>query len=161
MSGREKCPGGICPRGNVLHCFYLSYPLTPPPISCNPCWCVCSSDGRYTSGLTGAKLAGPKGVCAEPDGQGRVAVVDNKGRGIVVYGEGGHHIGTFGTRGREINQLSGPQYCAFLPARFTDQSPSVVVTDFHNHNVKVRCRRNLSCRRPDNFCLLRNHILEI
>ena len=153
--------GGNMSKGECPTLLLPFLPVDPPPISCNPCWCVCSSDGRYTSGLTGAKLAGPKGVCAEPDGQGRVAVVDNKGRGIVVYGEGGHHIGTFGTRGREINQLSGPQYCAFLPARFTDQSPSVVVTDFHNHNVKVCCRRNLSCKRPDNFCLLRNHILEI
>ena len=91
------------------------------------------------SRLTGSKLVGPKGVCVEydGDGQGRVAVVDNKDCGIVVYGAGGRQTGKIGTRGSDNNHLSGPQYCAFIPTRFTDQSASVVVTDFHNHTVKV------------------------
>jgi len=100
--------------------------------------------------LIGARLAGPKGVCAESDRQGRVAVVDNKGCSIVIYGAAGRQIGKFGTRGNN-GHLSGPQYCAFMPSHSTDLSASVIVTDFHNHSVKV-CYRQRGQKRLKNLC---------
>ena len=109
---------------------------------------VCSPTGQYVSQLTnGAQLVGPKGVCAECDGQGRVAVVDNKDCGVVIYGADGRQIGKFGTRGSGIgnSHLFGPQYCAFIPGHFAGQSASVVVSDFRNNTVKVCHRPSLSC----------------
>jgi len=100
-----------------------------------------SADGRYVSRLNGAKLLGPKGVSAESDDHGRVAVVDNKACNVVLYTADGRLASRIGTRGtgiRRVNHLSGPQYCALIPAQLSaQQSPAVVVTDFHNHTVKV------------------------
>ena len=91
------------------------------------------------SRLTGTKLVGPKGISAESDGQGRVAVVDNKDCGVVVYGTTGRPTSKIGTRGSESNnnQLAGPQYCAFISSHCNGESTGIVVTDFHNHTVKV------------------------
>ena len=96
--------------------------------------CAFSAVGRFVSRMTGSKLMGPKGVCA---GQGKVAVVDNKGCGVVVYGCEGRQTGKFGTRGSDDSQLSGPEYCAFIPSDVTDQSPRIAVSDFHHNTVKV------------------------
>ena len=101
-----------------------------------------SPEGQYVSRLNGAKLVGPKGVCAQRDGRGggRVAVVDNRGCTVAVYdvsGTEGRQTGRLGTRGSGDDQLSAPQYCAFMPVESAELSPSVVVTDFHTHTVKV------------------------
>lgn len=77
------------------------------------------------------KLLGPKGVCC--DSNGRIIVVDNRGSAVYVFQSNGRIIHKFGSRGSsDPRHLAGPHFCAVTPL-----GRDVVVTDFHNHCVKV------------------------
>jgi len=93
------------------------------------CCVGCSRDGKYVSRLTGLKLIGPKGVCS--GGRKQIAVVDNKGCAIAIHDSSGRFLHQFGSRGSDETSLSGPHYCTMT------SSNGIVVTDFHNHSIKV------------------------
>jgi hypothetical protein len=90
-----------------------------------------SPDGRYINRLSGFKLTGPKGVCAELGGRRQIAVVDNKGCAIAIHDSLGKFSRQFGSRGSDEASLSGPHYCTLT------STGGIVITDFHNHSVKV------------------------
>ena len=77
------------------------------------------------------KLLGPKGVCC--DTSGRIIIVDNRGGAVYVFQSNGRIIHKFGSRGAaDPRHLAGPHFCAVTPS-----GRDVVITDFHNHCVKV------------------------
>ena len=43
----------------------------------------------------------------------------------------GRLVTKFGSRGSELDQLAGPHYAA------TNSLGNIIVSDFHNHNIKV------------------------
>ena len=65
------------------------------------------------------------------DRRGNLLVVDNRGSAVVTFSAGGRLLARFGTRGTAQHQFAGPHYVA------VDSQDRVVVTDFHNHSVKV------------------------
>ena len=67
------------------------------------------------------------------DANGRIIIVDNRGSAVYVFQSNGRIIHKFGSRGStDPRHLAGPHFCAVTPS-----SRDVVVTDFHNHCVKV------------------------
>ncbi|ESO07943.1 hypothetical protein HELRODRAFT_110232 [Helobdella robusta] len=103
-------------------------------------------EGKFLSRLGHGKLVGPKGVAI--DAQGRVVVVDNKSSTVFLYTLSGKILGKFGLRAIDHEssgqpvvrntyaeaqaRMAGPHFCAIDPI-----DGDVVVTDFHNHKVKV------------------------
>ena len=65
------------------------------------------------------------------DRRGNLLVVDNRGSAVVTFSAGGRLLARFGSRGTAQHQFAGPHYVA------VDSQDRVVVTDFHNHSVKV------------------------
>ena len=119
-----------------------AYPGSPGKGPLNGCVCVCVMSENIPSYLviyfsavlfrigTG-KLLGPKGVCCDPNG--RIIVVDNRGSAVYVFQSNGRIIHKFGSRGSsDPRHLAGPHFCAVTPS-----GREVVITDFHNHCVKV------------------------
>ena len=77
-------------------------------------------------------ILGPKGLCW--DSEGRLLVVDNKASCVLVFGGGallGRMLARFGNRGCSPHQFAGPHFLAI------DSEQRIVVSDFHNHSVKV------------------------
>jgi DNA-binding beta-propeller fold protein YncE len=79
---------------------------------------------------------GPKGVAV--DGEGKIYVVDNKASSVCVFQKNGRLVGRFGSRGCTEDHLAGPHFIAI------NSFGHSVVSDFHNHAVKVRVRLNAS-----------------
>ncbi len=71
------------------------------------------------------------------DGEGKIYVVDNKASCICVFQRNGRLVGRFGSRGCAEDHLAGPHFIAI------NSFGHSVVSDFHNHAVKVvgRLRR--------------------
>ncbi len=64
--------------------------------------------------------------------QGQLVVVDNKASCIFVFhSQSGKLIHKFGSRGAEQDQLAGPHYVA------VNSKGNIVLSDFHNHSIKV------------------------
>ena len=90
---------------------------------------VHSPEGKYLSRIGVGKLLGPKGVIVDNDG--RIIVVDNKQSCICIFQNNGKFLHKFGSRGNQEHQLAGPHFCAVT------KDNDIVVSDFHNHCVKV------------------------
>ena len=75
------------------------------------------------------RLQGPKGVSV--DNNGHIIVVDNKASSVLVFQNNGKLLHKFGSRGNEDFQFAGPHYAAIT------KNNDIVVSDFHNHCVKV------------------------
>ena len=90
-------------------------------------------EGRQRARLATSRLLGPKGLAVTQ--AGNLVVVDNKGCSVLVLDPvTGQLRNKFGARGVESGageQLAGPHYAAVTK---TDR---ILVSDFHNHNVKV------------------------
>ncbi len=65
-------------------------------------------------------------------GTGKIYVVDNKASSICVFQTNGRFVGRFGSRGVGEDQLAGPHFIGI------NSFGHAVVSDFHNHAVKVR-----------------------
>lgn len=76
------------------------------------------------------KLMGPKGVAV--DNNGHIIVVDNKASCVLVFQSNGKLLHKFGSRGNEDYQFAGPHYAAIT------KNNDIIVSDFHNHCVKVK-----------------------
>lgn len=74
-------------------------------------------------------FTGPKGIAA--DRLGKIYVVDNKASSVCVFQNDGRFLGRFGTRGVGEDQLAGPHFIGI------NSFGHAVVSDFHNHAVKV------------------------
>lgn len=66
------------------------------------------------------------------DKEGRVIVVDNKSNCVLVFQPSGKLMHKFGSRGNKEEQFAGPHYAAI------SENNDIIVSDFHNHCVKVR-----------------------
>lgn len=74
--------------------------------------------------------AGPKGLTV--DRSGKIYVVDNKASSICVFENNGRFVGRFGSRGCSEDHLAGPHFIA------VNSFGHIIVSDFHNHAVKVQ-----------------------
>ncbi|KAM9292243.1 tripartite motif-containing protein 3 isoform 2-T2 [Gastrophryne carolinensis] len=114
---------------------------------------IFSPEGKFKSKIGVGRLMGPKGVAV--DHNGHLIVVDNKSCCIFIFQSNGKVVGRFGGRSpgdkqqaatldgkggggvmcnREVMSslyLSGPHFVA------VNNKNEIVVTDFHNHSVKV------------------------
>jgi tripartite motif-containing protein 2/3 len=66
------------------------------------------------------------------DHNGHIIVVDNKASAVLVFQSTGKLLHKFGSRGNDDAQFAGPHYAAVT------KDNDIIVTDFHNHCVKVR-----------------------
>ena len=80
-------------------------------------------------------ISGPKGVAV--NNEGHLVVVDNKASCVLVFQPTGKLVLKFGSRGSEPENLAGPHYVAITSVG------NIVVSDFHNHSIKVSHARNL------------------
>ena len=91
--------------------------------------------GKFISKVGGSRLLGPKGVTVSNTGE--LIVVDNKASCVHVLQPSGKLVTRFGSRGSEMDQLAGPHYAA------VNSLGNIIISDFHNHNIKVRLRSTL------------------
>ncbi|XP_069782785.1 tripartite motif-containing protein 2 isoform X2 [Narcine bancroftii] len=90
---------------------------------------IFSSDGKFKTKLGSGKLLGPKGVAV--DRNGHIIVVDNKACCAFIFQPNGKLVTKFGNRGNGDKQFAGPHFAA------VNNNNEIIVTDFHNHSVKV------------------------
>uniref|UniRef100_A0AAZ3R4W0 RING-type E3 ubiquitin transferase n=1 Tax=Oncorhynchus tshawytscha TaxID=74940 RepID=A0AAZ3R4W0_ONCTS len=90
---------------------------------------IFSSEGKYKAKLGSGRLMGPKGVSV--DQNGHVIVVDNKACTVFIFQPTGKLVTKFGSRGNGDKQFAGPHFAA------VNNNNEIIVTDFHNHSVKV------------------------
>ena len=74
--------------------------------------------------------AGPKGITT--DANGLIYVVDNKASCIFIFQQNGKILNKFGSRGNDEGQFAGPHFIA------VNSKGHMIISDFHNHCVKVR-----------------------
>ena len=87
--------------------------------------------GKFLRRLGHGKLLGPKGVAVCPV-SGRLVVVDNRASAVLVFQPAsGKLLHKFGSRGADADKLAGPHYVA------VNSKGDIVVSDFHNHAIKV------------------------
>ena len=72
---------------------------------------------------------GPKGIAVNRSGH--LVVVDNRASCIFVFQPNGKLVQKFGCRGSEPGKLAGPHFVAI------DSQDHIIVSDFHNHSIKV------------------------
>ncbi|XP_056322627.1 tripartite motif-containing protein 3b isoform X1 [Danio aesculapii] len=110
---------------------------------------IFSPDGKFKNKIGAGRLMGPKGVAV--DRNGHIIAVDNKACCVFIFQSNGKLVTKFGARGtsdRQFAEKSGSK-CA-LEQKFSKSGPGfsphfvavnnkneIVVTDFHNHSVKV------------------------
>ena len=68
------------------------------------------------------------------DSNGLIYVVDNKASCILIFQPNGKLLNKFGSRGNDEGQFAGPHFIA------VNSKGNIIVTDFHNHCVKVRLK---------------------
>uniref|UniRef100_A0A8C1CQW3 RING-type E3 ubiquitin transferase n=1 Tax=Cyprinus carpio carpio TaxID=630221 RepID=A0A8C1CQW3_CYPCA len=90
---------------------------------------IFSCDGKFKAKIGSGKLMGPKGVAV--DRNGHIIVVDNKSCCVFIFQPNGKLVSKFGNRGNSDKQFAGPHFAA------VNQNNEIIVTDFHNHSVKV------------------------
>jgi len=86
--------------------------------------------GKFMSRIGHGKLLGPKGLTV--DSNGHIYVVDNKASCILIFQPNGKLLHKFGSRGNDEGQFAGPHFVA------VNSKGNIIITDFHNHCVKVR-----------------------
>ncbi|KAK2517574.1 hypothetical protein Q9233_013009 [Columba guinea] len=91
---------------------------------------IFSPEGKFKSKIGAGRLLGPKGVAV--DRNGHIIVVDNKACCVFIFQPSGKMVAKFGSRGTAERQFAGPHFVA------VNNKNEIVVTDFHNHSVKVR-----------------------
>ena len=74
-------------------------------------------------------FTGPKGIAVNRSGH--LVVVDNRASCIFVFQSNGKLVQKFGSRGSEAGKLAGPHFVAI------DSQDHIIVSDFHNHSIKV------------------------
>uniref|UniRef100_A0A3P8V843 RING-type E3 ubiquitin transferase n=1 Tax=Cynoglossus semilaevis TaxID=244447 RepID=A0A3P8V843_CYNSE len=110
---------------------------------------IFSSDGKFKSKIGAGRLMGPKGVAV--DKNGHIITVDNKACCVFVFQSNGKLVTKFGARGTSDRHFaeksganialeqklskSGPVFSPHFVA--VNNKNEIVVTDFHNHSVKV------------------------
>ncbi|XP_062309330.1 tripartite motif-containing protein 3b isoform X4 [Osmerus eperlanus] len=104
---------------------------------------IFSSDGKFKNKIGAGKLMGPKGVAV--DRNGHIIAVDNKACCVFIFQANGKLVTKFGARGTSDRQFaeksganlnrSGPVFSPHFVA--VNNKNEIVVTDFHNHSVKV------------------------
>ncbi|XP_040902599.1 tripartite motif-containing protein 3-like isoform X1 [Toxotes jaculatrix] len=110
---------------------------------------IFSSDGKFKSKIGAGRLMGPKGVAV--DKNGHIITVDNKACCVFIFQSNGKLVTKFGARGtldRHFAEKSGANIA--LEQKLSKSGPvfsphfvavnnknEIVVTDFHNHSVKV------------------------
>uniref|UniRef100_A0A9J8AKC7 RING-type E3 ubiquitin transferase n=1 Tax=Cyprinus carpio carpio TaxID=630221 RepID=A0A9J8AKC7_CYPCA len=94
---------------------------------------IFSCDGKFKAKIGSGKLMGPKGVAV--DRNGHIIVVDNKSCCVFIFQPNGKLVSKFGNRGNSDKQFAG----TYLGPHFAavNQNNEIIVTDFHNHSVKV------------------------
>nr|XP_033806530.1 tripartite motif-containing protein 3 isoform X3 [Geotrypetes seraphini] len=94
---------------------------------------IFSPEGKFKNKIGAGRLMGPKGVAI--DRNGHIIVVDNKACCVFIFQCNGKLVSRFGSRGVADRQfagtLDGPHFVA------VNNKNEIVVTDFHNHSVKV------------------------
>ncbi|KAK9521136.1 hypothetical protein VZT92_020967 [Zoarces viviparus] len=110
---------------------------------------IFSSDGKFKSKIGAGRLMGPKGVAV--DKNGHIITVDNKACCVFIFQSNGKLVTKFGARGTSDRHFaeksganialeqklskSGPVFSPHFVA--VNNKNEIVVTDFHNHSVKV------------------------
>ncbi|XP_061104281.1 tripartite motif-containing protein 3b isoform X3 [Conger conger] len=110
---------------------------------------IFSSDGKFKNKIGAGRLMGPKGVAV--DRNGHIIAVDNKACCVFIFQSNGKLVTKFGARGTSDRQFaeksgahlaleqklskSGPAFSPHFVA--VNNKNEIVVTDFHNHSVKV------------------------
>uniref|UniRef100_A0A4W5P505 RING-type E3 ubiquitin transferase n=1 Tax=Hucho hucho TaxID=62062 RepID=A0A4W5P505_9TELE len=90
---------------------------------------IFSSDGKFKNKIGAGRLLGPKGVAV--DRNGHIIAVDNKACCVFIFQSNGKLVTKFGARGTSERQFAGPHFVA------VNNKNEIIVTDFHNHSVKV------------------------
>uniref|UniRef100_A0A673JZS4 RING-type E3 ubiquitin transferase n=1 Tax=Sinocyclocheilus rhinocerous TaxID=307959 RepID=A0A673JZS4_9TELE len=90
---------------------------------------IFSPDGKFKNKIGAGRLMGPKGVAV--DRNGHIIAVDNKACCVFIFQSNGKLVTKFGARGTSDRQFAGPHFVA------VNNKNEIVVTDFHNHSVKV------------------------
>ncbi|XP_061733883.1 tripartite motif-containing protein 3-like isoform X2 [Nerophis ophidion] len=110
---------------------------------------IFSSDGKFKNKIGAGRLMGPKGVAV--DKNGHIITVDNKACCVFIFQANGKLVTKFGARGTSDRHFaeksganvaleqklskSGPAFSPHFVA--VNNKNEIVVTDFHNHSVKV------------------------
>ncbi|TRY99256.1 hypothetical protein DNTS_022818 [Danionella cerebrum] len=87
------------------------------------------TSGDIINKIGSGRLMGPKGVAV--DRNGHIIAVDNKACCVFIFQSNGKLVTKFGARGTADRQFAGPHFVA------VNNKNEIVVTDFHNHSVKV------------------------
>uniref|UniRef100_A0A8C1TT80 RING-type E3 ubiquitin transferase n=1 Tax=Cyprinus carpio TaxID=7962 RepID=A0A8C1TT80_CYPCA len=110
---------------------------------------IFSPDGKFKNKIGAGRLMGPKGVAV--DRNGHIIAVDNKACCVFIFQSNGKLVTKFGARGTSDRQFADKSGAKFaLEQKFSKSGPGfsphfvavnnkneIVVTDFHNHSVKV------------------------
>ncbi|TRY65997.1 hypothetical protein DNTS_003777 [Danionella cerebrum] len=110
---------------------------------------IFSSDGKFKSKIGAGRLMGPKGVAV--DKNGHIITADNKACCVFIFQANGKLVSKFGAKGTSDRQFTDksaantptePKQSKAAPAfspHFVaiNNKNEIVVTDFHNHSVKV------------------------
>ncbi|XP_017564089.1 tripartite motif-containing protein 3 [Pygocentrus nattereri] len=110
---------------------------------------IFSSDGKFKNKIGAGRLMGPKGVAV--DKNGHIIAADNKACCVFIFQSNGKLVTKFGAKGTSDRQFSdksapntpteprlsksGPVFSPHFVA--VNNKNEIVVTDFHNHSVKV------------------------
>ncbi|XP_049580749.1 tripartite motif-containing protein 3 [Syngnathus scovelli] len=110
---------------------------------------IFSSDGKFKNKIGAGRLMGPKGVAV--DKNGHIITVDNKACCVFIFQANGKLVTKFGAKGTSDRHFaeksganvtleqklskSGPVFSPHFVA--VNNKNEIVVTDFHNHSVKV------------------------
>uniref|UniRef100_A0A3Q1I7F2 RING-type E3 ubiquitin transferase n=1 Tax=Anabas testudineus TaxID=64144 RepID=A0A3Q1I7F2_ANATE len=108
---------------------------------------IFSSDGKFKNKIGAGRLMGPKGVAV--DRNGHIITVDNKACCVFIFQSNGKLVTKFGARGTSDRHFAGDANIS-LEQKLSKSGPvfsphfvainnknEIVVTDFHNHSVKV------------------------
>ncbi|XP_061636871.1 tripartite motif-containing protein 3-like isoform X1 [Phyllopteryx taeniolatus] len=110
---------------------------------------IFSADGKFKNKIGAGRLMGPKGVAV--DKNGHIITVDNKACCVFIFQANGKLVTKFGAKGTSDRHFadksganvaleqklskSGPVFSPHFVA--VNNKNEIVVTDFHNHSVKV------------------------
>ncbi|XP_052472275.1 tripartite motif-containing protein 3 isoform X2 [Carassius gibelio] len=110
---------------------------------------IFSPDGKFKNKIGAGRLMGPKGVAL--DKNGHIITADNKACCVFIFQSNGKLVTKFGAKGTSERQFtdkstpntptepkqskSGPAFSPHFVA--INNKNEIVVTDFHNHSVKV------------------------
>ncbi|XP_051521404.1 tripartite motif-containing protein 3-like [Myxocyprinus asiaticus] len=108
---------------------------------------IFSPDGKFKNKIGAGRLMGPKGVAV--DKNGHIITADNKACCVFIFQSNGKLVTKFGAKGTSElaekgtpntptepkQSKSGPAFSPHFVA--INNKNEIVVTDFHNHSVKV------------------------